>query len=235
MNSNLTKNNDGISLRNSAFITGIGLIIMAILAPVANFAILQKLIVSGNAAKTTSNIIASEGLFRLCIGFFFIVAILDIIVGWALYIFLKPVNKSLSLLTACFRLIYATILSVLLINLIQVLELIKSGNYISAFGTNQLQTAVIISINAFTHGWKFSLIIFGFHLLALGYLLFKAGYMHKILGILIIVASLGYLLDGFGKLIFSNYNINVSMFTFIGEVVLIFWLLIKGVKIHENI
>ena len=90
MNSNLTKNNDGISLRNSAFITGIGLIIMAILAPVANFAILQKLIVSGNAAKTTSNIIASEGLFRLCIGFFFIVAILDIIGG---YQNIRAVNK----------------------------------------------------------------------------------------------------------------------------------------------
>lgn len=220
-----------ISLSNSAIIAGIGLIFMAILAPIANFAILQKLIVPNDTVKTVSNIVASEGLFRIGICCFLIVAILDIIVAWALYIFLKPVNKSLSLLAAWVRIVYATILAVVLIYLLNVLQLLNGADYLASFTTNQIQTQVMLSLNTFNLGWGFGLIIFGFHLLLLGYLVFKAGYMRKILGILLILASLGYLIDGFGKLLSSDYNMNISMFTFIGEVILIFWLLIKGWKI----
>jgi len=235
MNSNKISNRIAdISLSSSAIIAGIGLLIMAILAPIANFSILQGLIVQGDIAKTVNNIIASEGLFRLGIAFFLIVAILDIIVAWALYIFLKPVNESLSLLTALFRIVYATVLVAVLIYLINVLQLLNGTNNISELATNQLQAQVMLSLNTFTLGWEFGLIIFGFHLLLLGYLIFKAGYMQKVLGILMILASLGYLIDGLGKLLSSNYNISISAFTFIGEVILIFWLLIKGRKIQAT-
>lgn len=222
-----------ISLSNSAIIAGIALLLMAIIVPIANFAILQGLIVPGDAAKTVSNIVASDGLFRIGICLFLIVAILDIVVAWALYIFLKPVNRSLSLLTALFRIVYATILGFVLIYLVNVLQLLSGKDYLASFETNQLHAQVMLSLNTFTLGWDIGLIIFGFHLLLLGYLLFKAGYMKKILGIFIILASLGYLFDGFGKLLSSNYNLQIAMFTFIGEVILIFWLLIKGRKIKE--
>ncbi len=235
MNSNNPTNQiNDISLRNSAIIAGIGLILMAILAPITNFAILQKLIVQNDTAKTVSNIVTSGGLFRFGICGFLIVAILDIVVAWALYIFLKPVNKGLSLLAAWFRIVYATILAVVLINLLNVLQLLHGADYLASFTTNQIQTQVMLSLNTFNLGWGFGLIIFGFHLLLLGYLVFKAGYMRKILGILLILASLGYLIDGFGKLLSADYNVNISMFTFIGEVILIFWLLIKGRKIKEE-
>ena len=140
-------------------------------------------------------------------------------------------NKSLSLLAAWFRIVYATILAVVLIYLLNVLQLLHGADYLASFTTNQIQTQIMLSLNTFNLGWGFGLIIFGFHLLLLGYLVFKAGYMRKILGILLILASLGYLIDGFGKLLSTDYNMNISLFTFIGEVILIFWLLIKGWKI----
>ena len=229
MDTNKIKIND-VSLSASAIIAGIGLILMTILAPIANFSILQKLIVTNDTAKTVSNLVSFEGLFRLGICCFLIVAILDIIVAWALYIFLKPVNKSLSLLTAWIRIVYATILAVVLIYLLSVLQLLHGGDYLASFTINQIQAQVMLFLNTFNLGWGFGLIIFGFHLLLLGYLVFKAGYMRKILGILLILASSGYLIDGFGKLLSADYKMNISMFTFIGEVILIFWLLIKGWK-----
>jgi hypothetical protein len=58
--------------------------------------------------------------------------------------------------------------------------------------------------------------------------------MRKILGILILLAASGYLTDGFCKLLFAGYSISISKFTFIGEVILIFWLLIAGRKIKET-
>lgn len=233
---NLTKTPNrmaDISLPQAAIIAGIGLLIMAILAPIANFSILQGLVDPDEVAKTINNIVDAEGLFRIATCFFLIVAILDIIVAWALYVFLKPVNKSLSLLTAWFRLVYAATLGVVSIYLINVLQLLNGADYLSAFETTQLQAQVMLSLNSFTLGWEFGLIIFGFHLLLLGYLFFKAGYMRKFLGILLVLASLGYLIDGFGKLLSSHYNISIAMFTFIGEVILIFWLFIKGRKITE--
>jgi hypothetical protein len=60
-----------------------------------------------------------------------------------------------------------------------------------------------------------------------------SGYIPKIFGILLIVAGLGNVTDSFGKFLFSGYNISVSQFTFIGELALIFWLLIKGVKVQH--
>lgn len=221
-----------ISVNNSALIAGIGLLLMAIIAPVANFAIIQKLYVIDDAAQTFNNISSSTGLFRTGITLFLLVALLDIIVAWALYIFLRPVNKYLSLLTAWLRIVYATILLVALISLINVFILMGRADYLSGFSSTQLNSQVMLSLDLFNRGWEFGLIIFGFHLLLLGYLFFKAAYMKKILGVLIILAALGYLVDGLGKLLSAHYSFGIGMFTFVGEIVLIFWLLIRGRKIE---
>jgi hypothetical protein len=229
MNSeNVSQTNSDLSLGQAAVIAGIALFLMAILAPIANFSILQSLIVPEDAAKTVSNIMAMHGSFRLATCFFLLVALLDIIVAWALYIFLKPVNKSLSLLTAWLRLVYATCLVVLLINLIRVLQLIEGAPCLSAFSMDQLQAQVMLSLNAFNKGWEFILNLFGFHLLLLGILMLKAGTMRRILGGLLILAALGYLADGFGRMLIAHYDLSIALYTFAGEVILIFWLLIKG-------
>lgn len=222
-----------VSLQNAAITAGIGLLLMAVLAPVADFAILKRLVVPEDAAKTSINIMTSEGLFRIGISLFLIVAILDIIVAWALFVFLKPVNRSLSLLAALLRIVYAALLGSATFYLINIINLQSGAGYLSAFTTQQIQAQVMFSFITFRSGWEAALIIFGLHLLILGYLFLRAGYMKKMLGILLIIASLGYLIDGFGKLLSSQYNMNISMFTFIGEVVLIFWLLIMGQKMKE--
>jgi len=219
-----------ISLRKAAIIAGLGLLIMAILAPIANFGVLQNLIVPGDAEITANTIMASVGLFRIGIICFLIVAILDVVVAWALYVLLKPVNESLSLLAAWFRVVYGAIFAIALSNLFIIVQLLNGDNYLKAFETNQLQAQVMLFLNAFRNGWDIGLVLFGIHLFVLGYLVFRSGYIPKFLGILLIVAALGYLMDGFGKFLLPNYNITISMFTFIGEALLIFWLLWRGMK-----
>jgi hypothetical protein len=219
-----------ISLRTSAIVAGLGLLIMAILAPIASFGIFETLIVPGDATTTANNIVASAGSFRIGICFSLIVAILDIVAAWALYVLLKPVNKSLSLLAAWFRIVYAAILAFALSNLFIVLQLLNGEGYFKAFDIDQLYAQVMLFLNAFTDGWDLGLVIFGLHLLVLGYLAFKSDYNSKILGVLVIIAGLGYTIDSFGKIISPNYSVEISMYTFIGEVLLIFWLLWKGIK-----
>ena len=223
-----SQNLPDLSLNHSALIAGFALLLMAILAPIANFSILKSLIVPGDMATTVSNIMARHVAFRLAICFFLIVTLLDIVVAWSLYVFLKPVHNSLSLLTAWLRLVYAAMLAVLIIHLIRVLQFIDGAPCLSAFSMDQLQAQVMLSLNAFNKGWEFALIVFGFHLLLLGCLIFKAGYMRGMLGVLLILASLGYLTDGFGRLFSPDYHLGIALYTFIGEVVLIVWLLSKG-------
>ena len=107
----------GISLRKAAIVTGLGLLIMTIFTLFADLFVRQRLVVPGDAATTVNNIMADESLFRIGICSFIIVIILDVLVAWALYVLLKPVNKSLSLLMAWFRLVYATIFGISLADL----------------------------------------------------------------------------------------------------------------------
>ena len=231
MNSDLnTSRFADISIRKSALVAGFGLLLMAILAPIANFGVFETLIVPGDATATADNIMASPGLFRTGIFVFLIVAILDVVVAWALYILLKPVNKSLSLLAAWLRVVYAAIFVSALSQPLIVLQLLNGSEYLKVFETNQLHVQVLLSLNAFIDEWNMGLVIFGLHLLVLGYLAFKSGNIPKILSILVIIAGLGYLIDNLGKLLSPNYNVTIAMFTFIGEVLLIFWLLWKGIK-----
>jgi hypothetical protein len=224
-----------ISLRQAAIVAGVGLLIMDILAPFAEFSVRQGLIVPGDAATTAQNIMADELLFRIAIYIYLIVAILDVVVAWALYVFLKPVNKSLSLLTAWFRVVYAAILAIVLLNFVIALQLLSGADYLTVFETGQLQAQMMLFLNAFDYGWQIGLAIFGLHLLLLGYLVYKSGgYIPKILGVLLVIASFGYLIDSSGKLLSPTYDANIALFTFIGEVLLPFWLLIKGARMPDQ-
>ncbi|MGZ9222858.1 MAG: DUF4386 domain-containing protein [Anaerolineales bacterium] len=228
-NENVARFTD-ISLRTAAMVAGVGLLLMAILSPFAFLNTYQNIMVSGDAKATADNIIASGNLFNIGISIFLVVAILDIVVAWALYVLFKPVNKSLSLLAAWFRLAYAPIFALALTNLFSASQLLSGADYLKAFETNQLYAQAMLSVSAFKNGWDIGLVIFGLHLLVLGYLAFKSGFIPKWLGILLVVASIGYMADSFGRFLSPDYNISLAQFTFVGEALLIFWLLWRGIK-----
>jgi hypothetical protein len=85
-------------------------------------------------------------------------------------------------------------------------------------------------LNAHDYVWDLGFVVFGFHLLVLGYLIFKSGYLPKLLGILVVVAGLGYQIDSFGLFLFPNYSMTISVYTFWGEALLFICLLWKGFK-----
>ena len=88
----------------------------------------------------------------------------------------------------------------------------------------QIQAQVASSIASFNNGWDLALAIFGLHLVGLGALLFKSVDFPKVLGALVAVAGVGYLADSFGTILVPGYTLTISVFTFIGEALLIVWL-----------
>jgi hypothetical protein len=229
LSNDATNKTRNITRRQASIIAGVSLLLMAILAPIANFGAVVHLIVKGDPVATLSNIISSIGMFRVGIFLFLIVAVLDVIVAWALYILFTESNKRLSLLAAWFRLVYTAVLVTSINHLSQVLSLIgKPGR--EMIGADQIPAQVTFQLNSFQSGWDLGLLIFGGHLIVLGYLVIKSMDFPKFLGILIFIAGLGYVIDSIGKILISGYSLQISMYTFIGEVLLIFWLFWRGFK-----
>jgi hypothetical protein len=215
--------------RRIALTSGLGLLFMAVLAPLAHFGVLQDLIVPTDAAATVANITASEGLFRLAIAALLVVTFLDIVVAWALYVLLKPVNETLALLVGWLRLAAPAVFAMALANLLDVAQLV-GGAADSVLPADQLGAQVMASIASFDNGWDMSLAIFGLHLLGLGFLLFKSADFPRFLGILVVVAGGGYLADSFTRILVPDFEFTFSLFTFVGEALLIFWLLWRAIK-----
>jgi hypothetical protein len=101
-------------------------------------------------------------------------------------------------------------LVVALSNFVNVLQLLSDAKYLVAFESNQLNAKVMLLIDAYENVWNLGYVLFGFHLIILGYLVFKSGYFPKFLGILIKIAGFGYLIDALGTVLLPNYNLNIA-------------------------
>jgi hypothetical protein len=211
-------NPDTRSLRTASLIAGLGLALIVVLAPLGNFVAVQPLITPGDAAKTAQDILNSESLFRWGIASLVLTAVLDMIVAGALFVVFEPVSRGVSMMAALFRVAYTAVFLVGISQLVVALGLLRDP------------PQAMRAVDAYNTIWLIGLIFFGIHLMLLGYLAYRSGYMAKIFGILLVVAGLGYLVDGFGTVLVPNYSINIAQFTFVGEAALMFWLLIKGTR-----
>lgn len=216
------------AIRNASLTAGVGLLLMSVLAGFGYFAAVEGLVTPGDAAQTARDITASEGLFRFGIVSLFLVIALDVVVAWALYRVFNPVSQGLSLLAAWLRIVYGGIFMVAVGQLVGVPRLLGNDDYLSVFSTDQLQAQALLRVSAFTDIWDAGLFLFGLHLLVIGYLVYRSGYVPKLLGVLLGVAGFGYVFDSFVAVLSSNPSIEVATFTFVGEFLLALWLVIRG-------
>jgi Domain of unknown function (DUF4386) len=228
------------SERQAAKIAGYGYLAISALSIFANFFVRVRLIEPDDAAATASNIMDSETLFRVGLVSFLIVFVLDVVVAWALYLFFKPVNTDVSLLTAWFRLTYAILLGAALVFFFLVLELLSGADHLQAFETGQLDAQVTLYLDAFNHLWLIGLVCFGIHLALLGYLILESGHIPRALGILLVLAGAAYVINSLADALLSNYDDYEAVFvtivavpSVIGELGFAIWLVLRGGKERE--
>lgn len=207
-----------------------------LLIPLGIFGILyvpNTLRVSGDVVATASNILANELLFRLSIVSALLVPIVNLFVVLFLYKLLKPVNKNYAVLMVIFTLVAAPIAMLNELNHVAVLLLLKGPEYLKVFTTNQLHALVPVLLDLREHGIHIAGIFWGLWLLPMGYLVYKSNYIPKIIGVLLIIGCLGYLIDFVIFFVFPNVDVVISEYTFLGEILMVLWLLIKGVNIEQ--
>ena len=222
---------EGLTLRQAALIAGFSYL----LGPVtyAEFSIYPKLVIETNIEQTVQNIAAHRELFAAAILCYLIEFIEDIVIAWALYVLLVPVNRAVSLLTAWFRLMYTAIAFFGMLKLVSVFHLVNTPDYLAAFGSTPLHAEVKLLLGTFRDDWSIGLVLFGIHLVLLGYLIYRSGYIPRFLGILLVIDGLGWVVDSLQPYLYPNAHLRFLFITFFGEIFLMLWLLIRGWKIQE--
>ncbi|MDH4472305.1 MAG: DUF4386 domain-containing protein [Fluviicola sp.] len=237
MNAELLNHQEGTSQRKAAILAGLFSLILAAAAGVAEFYARQQLIVPDDAAETARRVIAGQASFRIGIFGFAVALICDLLISWALYVFLKPANKNLSLLIAWFRLIYTTIFALAVVELINGNRLLTDGHLSAVMEPDQLNALALHHFQGFDNSWTIGFLFFGLHLVLLGYLAVKSGFIPKIIGVLVFTAGVAYFGSNLAKLVMPNYEDYTAVLTavvaipsVIGELSLAIWLLAKGGK-----
>lgn len=232
----MTSRSVDLSPRGAALVAGVGYLALFVFSTIA-LSLVDGLIVRGDAAATALNIAASASSFRLGIASWMVVLVLDSVIAWGLYIFLKPAGSQISLLAAWFRLIYVAIAAVTLISLLTAAWLLGTAGDSAAFGRDQLASLALLSLKGYEFGLNIGFVFFGLHVLCLGYLILRTDDIPKVLGVLLVAAAAGYFIDSFASVVSPAYGDNPTLFlVFVGgpallaEYSLAFWLLIKGGK-----
>ena len=193
----------------------------------------STLIVPGDAAATADNIMASQLLFRLGFMSDLIMVAAYLMMGLFFYMLLRPVNQNVALLMLMLNLAGVPMLGINTLNEFAPLLLLNGASYLQAFPAAQLQALVMFFLDLQDYGYLIAAISYGAYLLPLGYLVFKSGYLPRLLGVLLMIASFGQMIPLFQMSLLPGYD--VITYPGLGVAVLAefsfcLWLLIKGAK-----
>jgi hypothetical protein len=201
----------------------------------AFFVVRGSLVVPGDAAATAANVVASEGFFRLGIASDLVMILSDVALAVVLYVLFRAVSPMLATFAAFFRLAQSAALGVNLVSLFVGLQLL-GPDAAAALGTERAQGLALVFFDAHAVGYTLALLFFAMSLFFLGLLVWRSGFVPKVLGALLIFAGTGYLVDGFANVLLTNYAAVADVFAMVvflpaivGELAFALWLLVRGV------
>ena len=220
----------GLSLRQAAFITGITYLLNPV--PFAEFYAMPHL--SGSSgAQSVSNIAAHPHLFSAAVLSYFISLLGDVVIAWALYVLLAPVNRALSLLGSWLQLTYAAMSLAGVSNLGLLYRLVTLPEYRERVTAGALPDQAVLLVGAFRSGWNSALILFGLHLVIIGFLIARSTYLPRWLGWLLVADGFAWVVNELSVYLFPNAPLGFLMLFFLGELIFMVWLLGWGWRIKE--
>jgi Domain of unknown function (DUF4386) len=218
------------SPRPAARITGV-VYLLYFLTVVSSALFIRGIIVSGDPAATTTNILTHERLFRLSGAVGLIATALYIAVTVLFYGLFKPVNRTVSLLAAFFSLVGCAIQAFGSLFQVAPLAVLEGSPYLSVFKADQLQAVALMFIKLNIQATYIYLVFFGLFNLLIGYVIFNST-LPRILGVLMALSGLGWLT--FLSPSLANYLLTyIEVLGFIAEASLMLWLLVKGVNVER--
>lgn len=226
----------GTSIKRTARIAGALYLLHFVTFFLADNDVHATAVGSMDFAATVRSITASGWLFRFGFVSYLLTALFFLLAAWALYVLLKPVNVDLALLFVLLNLGGVAVWCIVLLFEYAALLLVSGADYLSVFQADQLQALAMLSLRLYQNGFMIAQILLNLWLFPLGYLVFKSGFLPRILGILLIIDGLAMLIWFFQFFFFPGYEAISSIglaVSFIAEGLLCLWLLIKGVNVEQ--
>jgi hypothetical protein len=194
-----------------------------------------RIIVFGDAAATATRLTSMETLWRYGIAAEYLAITCAIGLAMIYFVLLMPVSRELTLLATFLRLGSLIVQAVAVMDLTAALFPVSNAVYLNAFTSEQRAALASFAIRAHSQNYGVALLILGFCFLVHGYLIFRSGFLPKLLGILIQLAGMSYLINSAALLVAPAWSAMlfplILLPAFIGEASLCLWLLIKGVDV----
>jgi hypothetical protein len=220
-----------------ARIGGVLYLIIIVLGLFGEAFVRDRIIVSGDATATATNIRSLESLWRFGIASELFMLTCAVALTLIFFVLLRPVSRDLALLSVFFNLVSIAVEAGIQLQLLAALFPLGSAGYLRAFEPQQLYAMASLSVKLHGYGFGVSLIFFGWVCLILGYLIFRSGYLPKAIGVLMQIAGLSYLTNSFALLLapaFANRLFPAILVpAFVGEASLCLWLIVKGVNMEK--
>jgi len=225
------------SLSRRARIAGLLYLLMIAVGLTRLLYIPNKLFVKGDAAATAANIAANSLLFRLGMAASLVGIVIFLFVALALYRLLSGVNNSLASLMVIFVIISVAIECVNVLTDAAALRLIRGPDYLSVLDKPQREALARLSLDLHSQSFVVNEIFWGLWLLPLGLLVFRSGFLPRLLGAWLILACFGWIVVCLTGLLAPEYYDRVYKFTEpirLGEVALLLWLIVMGAREKES-
>jgi Domain of unknown function (DUF4386) len=191
----------------------------------------------GEPQQVYQAIVTNTGSFRLGLVIALLSAFLFLMAAWGLYVLLRPVNQDLALL---FLLLNAVGVAIQCASMFPLLSALLQGDGASrmqAYSAAQLEGLGYLSINVYKTGFVTAQLFYGTWLFPLGYLVYKSGFLPRFLGVLLMLDGVGVLIWFLQALLLPAHSAISTpglVVSFIAEVGLALWLLVKGVKVADS-
>jgi hypothetical protein len=222
------------SNKKTARLAGLLYVLSSLTAPFALIYVPNKLMVRGDAAATADRIRASETMLRWGIAAELLGTVVFIFVALVLYRLFKPVSEKHALAMMVLFLLSVPISFLNVLNEIAALNFAQGGtNFLSVLDAPQRDAMAYLFMRLHGRGFVLAQVFWGLWLFPFGACVIRSGFIPRFLGVLLMVAGVGYLADSFAELVLPQYTGAVGRVTAImnfGELPIIFWLLIWGAK-----
>ena len=204
--------------------------LLTILAGIfAEVLVSERLIVPSDAAQTATNILTHKSLFQFSFTVYLVEMACQIGSVVFFYLLLRPVSRSVALLSASLELTGCVIKTFARVFYISPLFVLERAPVFSGFSTEQLQSVVLILLRVNVQGAAVALAFFGFSTVLQGYLIFRSTFLPRWLGVLAMISGVGWLAFLYPPL-GSRAFLIVALFALLSAIAMIGWLLVFGVN-----
>jgi hypothetical protein len=175
------------------------------------------------------------GAYRTGMAIEAVIFLIEVVLAGLLYVIFRPVHHAIALSASLARFGEAIVQGANLLTSALVLGVAGTGTAMAAFSPQQRDALLYLfqeANGAMVLVWG---LFFGLHVVLLGWLVFASGFLPRWLGVLVLIAGLGYLVQSFGVLMTPGAADTLDMVVLLaavpGELALTLWLLIKGVNV----